>query len=275
MIGHKIHQVLSKNNNFKIFNVSKSKLFDDTKILDLRNIDKVEAVIKKLKPNIVVNAAGLLIEDSEFNPLDATLLNSVLPLSLKLMSQKINFKLIQISTDCVFSGDNGPYNLYDYKDAKNVYGKTKALGEINDNSNLTIRTSVIGPDLKKNGKELFNWFMSQSGKVQGYTKSIWSGVTTLELAKYIEFCIVEDIVGIKHLSTKSPISKYELLLFLKNYTGNKIILEKVDGPVTNKVLLIDRNAFFYCKKSYNILIDEMVKDIVETNKYPHYNLIKI
>lgn len=275
MIGHKIHQVLSRNDNFKIFNVSKSKLSEDTHIIDLRNIDQVKAIIKKIKPNIVINAAGLLIKDSETKPLDATLLNSVLPLSLQLLSKKLNFKLIQISTDCVFSGDDGPYKISDYKDPKNIYGKTKALGEINDNYNLTIRTSVIGPDLKKEGKELFNWFMHQSGKVNGYAKSIWSGITTLELAKCIELCIIEDIVGIKHLSTKSPISKYELLLLLKNYTSNKIILEKVDGPVTNKVLLIDENDFFYCKKSHNILIEEMVRDIVETKNYPHYNSIKI
>ena len=93
MIGHKIHQVLSRNDNFKIFNVSKSKLSEDTHIIDLRNIDQVKAIIKKIKPNIVINAAGLLIEDSETKPLDATLLNSVLPLSLQLLSKKLNFKL--------------------------------------------------------------------------------------------------------------------------------------------------------------------------------------
>ena len=139
MIGHKICEVICKNNNFRIFNVSRSRLSDDTKIIDLRNFKKVEALLNDISPDIVINAAGILIEDSKNNPLDAVLLNTVLPLSLNELSKKLKFKLIQISTDCVFSGDNGPYNISDIKDAKTTYGKTKSLGEIYDNNNLTIK----------------------------------------------------------------------------------------------------------------------------------------
>ena len=270
MIGHKICEVICKNNNFRIFNASRSRLSDDTKIIDLRNIQKVEALLNDISPDIVINAAGLLIEDSETKPLDAVLLNTVLPLSLNDLSKKLKFKLIQISTDCVFTGDNGPYEVNDIKDAKTTYGKTKGLGEIDDKNNLTIRTSVIGPDLKKNGKELFNWFMHQSGNVNGFSKSIWSGVTTLELAKCIEKSIINNSVGIQHLSSKKSISKYDLLLILKNYLTYTIYLNKIDGPITNKVLLNKNNSIYSVDKSYEKLIEEMFIDIMKNERYAHY-----
>lgn len=274
MIGHKLYEVLSRNNNFQLFNVSKSKLIDDTKIVDLRYMNQIEEILDYVRPDVVVNAAGLLIEDSQSKPLDAVLINTVLPLSLNLLSKKIRFKLIQISTDCVFSGDKGPYQVDDSTDAKNIYGKTKALGEINDQINLTIRTSVIGPDLKKDGKELLNWFVQQSGSIKGFTKSIWSGVTTLELAKCIEHCIVNNIGGIHHLSSGTQISKYDLLSLLNNYLAKKIDIKKTDGPVTNKVLLNKNNCIYDINKTYKLLIEEMVNDIIGSKNYPHYKLIK-
>lgn len=274
MIGHKICEVICKNNNFRIFNVSRSRLSDDTKIIDLRNFKKVEALLNDISPDIVINAAGILIEDSKNTPLDAVLLNTVLPLSLNKLSKKLKFKLIQISTDCVFSGDNGPYNISDIKDAKTTYGKTKSLGEIYDNNNLTIRTSVIGPDLKKNGKELFNWFMNQSGRVNGFSKSIWSGVTTLELARCIEKSIINNSVGIKHLSSKKSISKYDLLSIIKNYLPHTTYLNKIDGPITNKVLINRKNSIYSVDKSYEKLIEEMIIDIMKNGQYAHYKFNK-
>jgi len=274
MIGHKIFQVLSKNRNFQLFNASRSILNTDTKIVDLSDMSQVEGLLEDVKPDVVVNAAGLLIEKSESQPLDAVLLNAVLPLSLNSFSKKLGFRLIQISTDCVFSGDCGPYQVSDIKDAKTVYGRAKALGEIIDLTNLTIRTSVIGPDLKIDGKELFNWFMRQSGSVQGFCKSIWSGVTTLELAKCIEYCIVYKVGGIHHLSSREAISKYDLLSLLNDFSMNVVNLEKVDGPVTNKVLLPDNNVVFPINKSYRVLVEEMVNDIVDTQQYPHYRFPK-
>ena len=274
MIGHKIFQVLSKNRNLQIFNASRSRLNTDTKIVDLSDMSQVEGLLEDVKPDVVVNTAGLLIEESESKPLDAVLLNAVLPLSLNSFSKKLDFRLIQISTDCVFSGDHGPYQVSDINDAKTIYGRTKALGEIIDRTNLTIRTSVIGPDLKVDGKELFNWFMHQSGNVRGFCKSIWSGVTTLELAKCIENCILYNVEGIHHLSSREAISKYDLLSLLNNFSTNEVNLEKTDGPVTNKVLLKNDEAVFSVNKSYRVLIEEMVSDIIDTQQYPHYRFVK-
>jgi len=270
MIGHKIHQVLSRNKAFSLFNISKSQLNDETIILDLRDIDELHSVINYVKPNVVINAAGILIEDSELRPLDSVCLNAVLPLTLKHLSKELEFKLIQISTDCVFSGKNGPYSVSDIKDANSVYGRTKALGEVNDLSNLTIRTSVIGPDLSEDGQELFNWFMNQSGEVNGFSRSIWSGVTTLELAKCIEYSILEKIRGFKHLSSGAPISKYELLCEMNKQSGKGLVVNKIGGPVSNKALLPDNNFFYSAPQNYKELLRDMISDIRKSDIYPHY-----
>ena len=273
MIGHKIYQVLSQNKDFEVFNASKSSLNCSTRLVDLRKLRQLEKLLENIKPDIVINASGLLIKDSEENPLDAVKINSVLPLELNNMSKNRSFKIIQISTDCVFSGDSGPYNIADFKDAKTVYGQTKSLGEIIDPIHLTIRTSVIGPDLKFDGGELFNWFMHQSGNVQGYSKSIWSGVTTLELAKCIEHCILNDVTGLHHLSSRKAITKYDLLSLLSNYSIENLFIEKVDGPITNKVLVSDEDPCFQIKKPYKILIEEMINDIVKCQHYSHYRCV--
>lgn len=270
MIGHKIHQVLSRNKAFSLFNISKSQLNDETIILDLRDLDELHSVINYVKPNVVINAAGILIEDSELRPLDSVCLNAVLPLTLKHLSKELEFKLIQISTDCVFSGKNGPYSVSDIKDANSVYGRSKALGEVNDLSNLTIRTSVIGPDLSEDGQELFNWFMNQSGEVNGFSRSIWSGVTTLELAKCIEYSILEKISGFKHLSSGAPISKYELLCEMNKQSGKGLVVNKIGGPVSNKALLPDNNFFYSAPQNYKELLRDMISDIRKSDIYPHY-----
>ena len=125
--------------------------------------------------------------------------------------RKVGGMLIHISTDCVFSGNKGNYIETDYRDARDIYGLSKALGEIDNENDLTIRTSIIGPELKTNGEGLFHWFLSQKGNVYGYTDAIWGGVTTLEFAKAIDCAIEQRITGLINLTNKVPISKYELL----------------------------------------------------------------
>ena len=273
MIGHKVFQVLSKNKNFQLFNASKSKLNIDTIIVNLKDMNQVEVMLEQIRPDVVVNAAGILIKDSQFQPLDAVLLNSVLPLSLDKLSKKIGFKLIQISTDCVFSGDNGPYQVSDIKDAKTIYGRAKALGEINDLENLTIRTSVIGPDLKADGKELFSWFMQQTVSIEGYSKAIWSGVSTLALANCIEECIVNNISGLHQLSSGITISKYDLLCILNNYRDIRLNIIKIDGQINNKALK-NSEVFHLMENNYLDMVKEMVDDIQMSDTYLHYKLLK-
>jgi dTDP-4-dehydrorhamnose reductase len=275
MIGHKIHQVLSRNKAISLFNISKSQLNDETIILDLQHLDELQHAIQNIKPDVVVNAAGILIEESELSPLESVYLNAVLPLTLSDLSKELGFKLIQISTDCVFSGKSGPYSVYDIRDADSIYGRTKALGEVYEMSNLTIRTSVIGPDLRSDGKELFNWFMNQSGEVNGFCRSMWSGVTTLELAKCVEYCIFNEITGFKHLTSGTTISKYDLLKEMNQQSGKELVVKRVDGPISNKVLLAEDSFFYSEPQSYSVLVKNMISDICESTIYPHYEFHNI
>ena len=126
--------------------------------------------------------------------------NSLLPHHLQSISEEIGAKLIHISTDCVFSGKTGSYTESSLRDADDVYGRTKALGEIISNQHLTIRTSIVGPELKINGEGLLHWFLTSTEKeLNGFSKVFWGGVTTVELAKAIEFAISHDINGVWNL----------------------------------------------------------------------------
>jgi dTDP-4-dehydrorhamnose reductase len=125
---------------------------------------------------------------------------------------KYGFKLIHISTDCVFSGDRGGYGENDFRDGDTAYARTKALGEVINDTDLTLRTSIIGPELKPNGTGLLHWFLVQKGEIKGYTKAFWSGVTTLELAKVVHQCIEQKITGLINVTMTPKISKFDLLV---------------------------------------------------------------
>src|SRR5690606_24943808 len=121
--------------------------------------------------------------------------------------EELGSKLIHISTDCVFSGNRGAYTEDDFCDANDTYGRSKALGELNNDRDLTIRTSIIGPELKTNGEGLLHWFLNQSTPVNGFTEAYWGGVTTLELAKAIKTALMSDLKGIVNLTNGESISK--------------------------------------------------------------------
>ena len=185
LIGHQVYNYLDNNNKYQLFNISyRKKLNDQTILCDVRNHDDFVNNIKSISPDIIVNCIGILIKGANENPENAVYINAYMPHMLMKLSDKISCKLIHISTDCVFSGDKkSSYHELDYKDGKDIYAKTKGLGEIINKNHLTLRTSVIGPELKADGEELFHWFMSQSGAINGYTGAVWSGVTTIQLAK--------------------------------------------------------------------------------------------
>ena len=163
LIGHQVYNYLKNSDNYELHNISyRNKIQNDTILLNARDeknfIDKITCI----RPNYIVNCIGILINGSDLDPENAIFLNSYMPHRLTRLADKINAKLIHISTDCVFSGDKkGPYIETDDKDGRGVYAKTKGLGEIISNKHLTLRTSVVGPELKNDGEELFHWFMGQ------------------------------------------------------------------------------------------------------------------
>ena len=181
----------------------------------------------------------------------------MLPHQIARLCDQYSAKLIHFSTDCVFSGKKGSYLETDVKDAEDIYGRAKALGEVTELPHLTLRTSVVGPEIKE-GEELFHWFFRQEGTIKGFTKSYWSGVTTLELAKAVEWAIENDICGLYHVTNGKPINKYDLLELFKRYTKKDILIEAVNGRVTNKTLIDTRQELTDPIPDYNMMVHDMV-----------------
>ena len=235
MAGHVVYYYLQSTGKYDISNVVyRTPLTEDSIIVDVTNRDAVADVVHRVHPEIIINCVGILIKGSREHPDNAILINAYFPHLLKRLSDEVGAKLIHISTDCVFSGKKGNYTEDDFRDADDVYGRSKALGEIINDKDLTIRTSIIGPELKENGEGLFHWFMHQCGEINGFRTAIWGGVTTLELAKAIDFSLDNGIVGLIHLSNGVGISKFDLLNLFKEIWGKDTVIKPYDGNEVDK-----------------------------------------
>ncbi|MBQ4904563.1 MULTISPECIES: dTDP-4-dehydrorhamnose reductase family protein [Alistipes] len=224
MAGHIVYYYLQSTGKYEIVNaVFRTPLTKSSIIVDVSDREMVKDVVHRVRPEIILNCVGVLVKGSKEHPDNAILINAYFPHLLKKLADEIDAKLIHISTDCVFSGKRGNYTEEDFRDADDVYGRSKALGEIINDKDLTIRTSIIGPELKKNGEGLFHWFMNQHGSVNGFRTAIWSGVTTLELAKAIDYAITRNQTGLVQLSNGTGISKYDLLRLFKRIWNRKDI----------------------------------------------------
>ena len=263
MAGHMIYHYLLSLKKYKIFTAChRKKLADNSIILDVCDTDNVKAVLRQTTPDYVINCVGVLINGAKKSTENAVYINAYFPHYLaRLVNENYPAsRLIHISTDCVFSGDRGMYSDEDRKDALDVYGMTKNLGEIIDNKNLTIRTSIIGPELKDAGEGLFHWIFSQREKnvINGYEKSIWGGITTLELAKAMAQCIEHDITGLYQISNGEKISKYELVKLIIEIFNLSISVEKTDGVISDKSIISSiKKDFNYKAPSYKAMIKEL------------------
>lgn len=222
--------------------------------------------------DVVINCIGVLNDACEADPAQSVLLNSYLPHAIVSLLENQQTKLIHLSTDCVFSGKSAPYYEKSIRDGETFYDRTKGLGEVNHNKHITFRNSIIGPDLKKDGIGLFNWFMQQKGPVFGYLGAIWTGVTTLTLAKAIERAAQEDLTGLYHLVNTTSISKHDLLhLFNKHFLNNSIKILPHQLVHVNKTLINTRNDFSFSVPSYEEMIIEMKEWVLQhKDLYPHY-----
>lgn len=229
-------------------------------------------MISKDDYDAIINCIGILNQAAEDHHSEAVYLNSYLPhLVVDTLKDK-KTKFIHMSTDCVFAGNTGPYYEESLRDGKTFYDRSKALGEIEDNKNLTFRNSIIGPDMNENGAGLFNWFMKQHGTIKGFTGALWTGVTTLTLAKAMEKAIEENLCGLYNLVNNKNISKYDLLvLFNKYFRNNSVTILRNDELQLDKSLINTRKDFSFAVPSYEQMILEM-KEWVDSHPklYPHY-----
>jgi dTDP-4-dehydrorhamnose reductase len=277
MAGHLISDYLSLNSIFEIIRVARSLVNKKTNYkIDASDFNSVEQLISELKPIYVINAIGILNAEAENNPDNAVLMNSYFPHLLAKICDKNGSILIHISTDCVFNGKKGNYLEQDLKDGIGFYAQSKALGEVNYNNHITIRTSIIGPDLKSNGIGLLNWVLSQKDIIIGYSEVYWGGVTTLELAKAIEFIIQNKIIGLNllHLTNSKRISKYKLIETINEVFHLKLKLIANCEYKVDKSLINSNKLNGYQVPSYKIMIEEMYNWILENKDlYPHYNIL--
>ena len=240
------------------------------------DFERVKKILDDEKFDAVINCIGILNQSAEVKRSNAVYLNSYLPHLIADVIKKTPTRLIHMSTDCVFAGNTGPYSEISLPDGRTFYDRSKALGEVIDNKNLTFRNSIIGPDMKEQGIGLFNWFMKQQGEIRGYKKAIWTGVTTLTLAKAMEAALQNDITGLYNLVNNQSISKYDLIMLFNQYfrNGSISILEESNFKL-DKTLINNRTDFSFQVPSYEQMIIEM-KEWVNTYSdfYTHYKLIK-
>lgn len=269
MLGHVLYKIFQENSNNKkydVIGINRSVDNEDSNsyTLDVLKFDKLEQFIKSKRPKYIVNCIGSLVKASIDRPSLAIQTNSLLPHFLNEISEKYNFKLIHISTDCVFDGSKGMHKESDEKTETNYYGLTKNLGEICNARNLTIRTSIIGPELKSNPTGLFNWVISQKEKtIHGYSNAFWSGLTTIELAKFIIWSLNKEITGIIHATNGIGISKYDLVKITNDvFDLNIDVLENKDYVIDKTLLNTKINNYNF--PSYIKMIEEM-KDWIDNN----------
>lgn len=206
--------------------------------VDVDNFDSVLRVLGEVRPDVVVNCVGVIKQlSASKDPLVAIPLNSLFPHRLALACRAAGARLIHISTDCVFSGRKGGYTESDIPDAEDLYGRSKLLGEVDYPHAVTLRTSIIGHELKS-GLSLVDWFLAQQGKVRGFVNAIYSGFPTVEMARIIADYVIPrpELSGLWHVSSE-PISKFELLRLVAEHYGKQIEIE----PYSE----------FHCERSLN------------------------
>ena len=258
MLGHMVHNYLDSLRNYELFNaVYRTPLNSKSIVCNVKDQKALADLFENTKPNVVINCVGALVQESKEQPVSAIYLNALLPHLLKDLCNTRNAKLIHASTDCVFSGNKGAYSEDAFRDADDIYGRSKALGEIFDAPHCTLRTSIIGPELK-DGTGLLHWFMKQQDSVNGYTNAYWSGVTTLELAKAIPKVIENNLVGIHHVTNGAKISKFDLLILLNQLKEKPTNIIPYDGYSADKSLK-KSNKFDFEVKDYKSMIAELKK----------------
>lgn len=269
MAGHVVFKSLPKLGDYEVYGIARNvtptnRVFN----LDVSNIEELEKIID-LQFDVIINCIGILNKDAEDNPHKAIWFNSYFPHLLESLTKNKKTKVISISTDCVFSGKKGNYTESDLRDGEGFYAISKAMGEIANEKDLTLRTSIIGPELHKEGIGLFHWFMQQKGQVNGYSYAFWSGITTIELAKVIHQAILQNIKGLIIVAGKPKIDKFSLLkLFNTIFRNDALTIAKNANYKVDKSMYSSRLDFDYQVPSYKDMILEM-KGWVDENDYDY------
>ncbi len=236
--------------------------------IDALDQESVIRILSDTQPDIVINCIGLIKQlSSAKDPLVALPLNALFPHRLSRLCKLARARLVHISTDCVFSGRGGGYLESDISDAEDLYGKSKQLGEVTDQTHvITLRTSIIGHELHSQ-HALVDWFLSSDDRINGFARAIFSGLPTIELARVIHDHVLTDasLHGLYHVSAE-PISKYDLLKLIAEVYAKKITIVSNDELVIDRSLNSDRfrSATGYQPPAWPDLIRSMHEDYRQT-----------
>ena len=277
MLGHTLFNKLLRYELFNVYGTSRSILpnkawfTDPSKILsniDAFNYNSVKQALESIKPDVVINCIGLVKQlPVACDPVSAITINALFPHKLAQLCKERGVRLIHISTDCVFDGSKGNYRETDIPNATDLYGRTKLLGEIDYSHCITLRTSIIGHELcSQHG--LIEWFLAQQNRVNGFTKTIFSGLPTVKLAEILAEHVIpnEKLSGVYHISADA-ISKYDLLSLVAEQYDKQIEIIPDNTVVCNRSLNSDRfrNVTGYHPPVWPTLIKCMHADWIKFN----------
>ena len=279
MLGHQLFKHLSKEHEVKVTLRQDLSVYEKFNLffpentfdgIDVRLTDQLIEVFGEFQPQAIVNAVGIIKQRlTSRESIPSLEINSLFPHRLAILCKAIGARMIHLSTDCVFSGTKGNYREEDPSDAVDLYGKSKYLGELNEQHCITFRTSMIGRELLHK-KSLLEWFLSQRGSIKGFKKAMFSGFTTQELSRVIEMILKQNPTasGIYHVSS-DPISKYDLLSLINKRLQLPIKIIPDESFVCDRSLDSSRfrQEFNYNPPPWEKMVEELCEGISGTNTY--------
>jgi dTDP-4-dehydrorhamnose reductase len=241
MLGHRLFEHLRENHEVRVTLRRELVAYEHYGLfgpkytyagVEAGDVNRLLEVVADFRPGAVVNAIGIVKQCPAAEEVIPSLeINALLPHRLALLCRAAGTRLVHMSTDCVFSGRRGNYTEKDPSDAEDLYGRTKFLGEVQDPGCVTLRTSIIGLELsRKSG--LIEWFLEQRGEIRGFTRAIYTGLTTAEMSRVIERVLVEypNLSGVWQVASE-PISKHDLLVKFSEVLGRQDVRVKPDDSV--------------------------------------------
>lgn len=289
MLGHTLFKEMSKNENFDVFGTTRSasgltNFFSSEELnrirenVDADNFDTIMRATASVQPDIIINCIGIIKQlPIAQDPLTAITVNAQLPHRISLIARSANARFIHISTDCVFNGTKGNYTEEDLSDATDLYGRSKFLGEVEYPHCVTLRTSIIGHELKTDFS-LIDWFLSKTGTTKGFTKAIYTGFPTIEIVKIITNYIIpnEELNGLYQVSS-TPISKYDLLHIIKEIYKKEIFIEPFDDFVIDRSLNSEKfkQVTGYNPPTWEVMAQDMYNHFIANACYMNKSYRKI
>lgn len=271
MVGHVVALFFKESGHeVRGFDETKSNLIP-AESGSFHELDRLADIISNGVFDAVINCTAIVNEFAEQDKEVASYINAYFPHWLEKITSCLNTVVVHRSTDCIFSGASGQYGVDAMPDATSFYAKTKVVGELVNNKDITIRTSLIGPELEADGIGLLNWFLKQNGEVKGFANAIWTGLTTIEFAREIEFLLNHRQHGLYQCVPNTAISKYELLgMFENSFPGNRSVVRICNARI-DKSLVQELGDSGIVVPDYRTMVDELAKWVQDhISLYPHY-----